>query len=291
MNNQPIVSVLMASYNGSEYISEAIESVLNQTYVNFELIISDDCSTDQTLEIVKSYEKKDSRIQVYINASNLGDYPNRNKAASYARGVYLKYLDHDDIMYPHCLEVMIKSMENFPDATFGIQSPKIEDQFPYPFQIIGSLAIKEHYLFGGLFLTGPTGAIIRKSSFEAVGGFSGERFLGDTELWLRLASVSFVVKFQPSLIWWRVHDGQESQQQKKSYLIILARYELDKIYILSDFSEMTELEKIIAYKKLNRRLIINTIAQLLKTKKKLVIIKNFLSLKISLGDFVRAIFH
>ena len=66
------------------------------------------------LAIAKSYEQKDARIKVYVNDKNLGDYPNRNKAASYAKGKYIKYLDADDLIYPHGLEVMVHTMEQFP---------------------------------------------------------------------------------------------------------------------------------------------------------------------------------
>ena len=89
MNIQPLVSVLMTSYNRENYIAEAIESVLASTYKNFELIIVDDRSKDRTVEIARSYESKDDRVKVYINEKNLGDYPNRNKAASYAKGFYI----------------------------------------------------------------------------------------------------------------------------------------------------------------------------------------------------------
>ena len=100
----PLVSVLMTSYNREKYIGLAIESVLNSTYQNWELIICDDCSSDGTVEIAKSFAKKDARIRVYINERNLGDYPNRNRAAQYAVGTYLKYVDADD--YP-CLLLLL----------------------------------------------------------------------------------------------------------------------------------------------------------------------------------------
>ena len=95
----PLVSVLMTAYNREKYIEEAIGSVLASTYTYFELIIVDDCSKDKTVEIAKKYERMDERVKVYINETNLGDYPNRNKAASYASGEYLKYVDSDDLVY------------------------------------------------------------------------------------------------------------------------------------------------------------------------------------------------
>src|SRR5258708_39815278 len=96
MKSDPLVSILMTAYNREKYIAEAIESVLTSSYTNFELIIVDDCSTDNTLTIAKSYEKNDARIKVYLNEKNLKDYPNRNRAASHAKGKYIKYLDYDD---------------------------------------------------------------------------------------------------------------------------------------------------------------------------------------------------
>ena len=72
------IDILMATYNGEKYLREQIESILNQTYKNIRLIISDDCSTDQTREIIKQYEKKDSRIKVYLQEQNLGYLKNFN---------------------------------------------------------------------------------------------------------------------------------------------------------------------------------------------------------------------
>ena len=99
----PTVSVLMTSYNHEQYIGAAIESVLASTFADFELIVVDDCSLDQTAALAHQYARTDRRIHVVTNDKNLGDYPNRNQAASYATGTYLKYLDADDLLYPHSL--------------------------------------------------------------------------------------------------------------------------------------------------------------------------------------------
>ena len=101
----------MTSYNREKYIAQAIESVLASTYKDFELIIVDDCSKDNTVGIAKKYEELDSRVKVYVNEFNLGDYPNRNKAATYAKGKYIKYIDADDMIYPWGLEIIINSFE------------------------------------------------------------------------------------------------------------------------------------------------------------------------------------
>ena len=129
----PKISILTTVYNREKYLAACIDSVLASTYQDWELIIVDDVSTDISVAIARAYEQKDVRIKVYVNDKNLGDYPNRNKAASYAKGKYLKYLDADDIIYPHGLEIMVHTMEQFPEAGLGISQKVAEDIKPYPF--------------------------------------------------------------------------------------------------------------------------------------------------------------
>ena len=208
MLQNPLVSVLMTAYNREKYIAEAIESVLASTYQNWELIIVDDCSRDRTVEIARGYEAKDSRIKVYVNEQNLGDYPNRNKAASYAKGKYLKYLDSDDIINPHGLAVMVETMEKFPGVALGL-SREIKTDKTIPCSFASREAYAEHFLGKGLLTIGPSGTIILREAFEEEKGFSGERYVGDTELWMRLAANHPIVIIQTGLIWWRQHEGQE----------------------------------------------------------------------------------
>lgn len=208
----PLVSVLMTSYNRERYISDAIKSVLESTFTNFELIIVDDGSTDRTVEIAKEFAKKDNRISVYQNEKNLGDYHNRNKAASYAVGRYLKYVDSDDMIYPYGLQVYVEAMEKFPDAALGVSSRNVTPLDPFPIHLDSAKAYQKHFFEYGLLDFGPTGVIIRKSCFDECGGFSGKRYVGDQELWLKLAARFAVVELPPSLIFWRQHEGQEFKQ-------------------------------------------------------------------------------
>ena len=161
----PLVSVLMTAYNREKYIAEAIESVLASSFKDFELIIVDDCSKDRTVEIARRYTS-DSRVQVRVNEKNLGDYPNRNRAASFACGKYLKYLDSDDVIYPHGLEVMVSSMERFPDAVLGLIRPQRNDR-PDPAQISPKEAYVQHFLKGGFLDAGPSGTIIQTLAFRS----------------------------------------------------------------------------------------------------------------------------
>lgn len=212
MNACLLVSVLMTCYNRKEYISAAIESVLTSTYSNFELIIVDDASSDETVIIAKKYAAKDERIQVYVNEKRLGDYPNRNKAASFAKGKYIKYVDSDDCIYPNGLEIMVRSMEQFPEAGFGLCSLKPNAERPFPFLLRPKEAYEYHFFGPGLFHKGPLTAIFLKSAFDKMDGFKNERMISDTDLWHRMALHYPVVLMPGGIVWQRIHENQESTE-------------------------------------------------------------------------------
>jgi len=219
MINKPLVSILMTAYNREKYIAEAIESVIASSYQNWELIIVDDCSTDKTVEIIKHFEAQDNRIKVYINDKNLGDYPNRNVAASYGRGKYLKYVDSDNVIYEHGLEIMVKFMGKFPNAGFGLSAPGIFES-PFPIELMPNEAYKEHFFKKHIFGNSPESAIIRRDAFEQIGGFSGIRQIGDFELWLKMAMKFSMVKMVRDLSWDRTHGEQELAYDSADYKII-----------------------------------------------------------------------
>jgi glycosyltransferase involved in cell wall biosynthesis len=241
----------MTAYNREKYIAEAIESVLSSTYANFELIIVDDCSVDNTVEIAKKYEELDSRVTVYINKVNLGDYPNRNRAASYANGKYLKYLDSDDIMSSNCIEVMVKEMENHPDCVFGVSSRSVINSIVhYPKD-----AYKIHFFERGILDISPSGSIIRSDVFKSENGFWELRCVSDFEFWLRLALKFPMIEFEKDLIFWREHVDQEIQLGNEEYLKHNLRILSEKINesCLSSYDKSTILSK---YKKNTMRFLI-----------------------------------
>ena len=201
----------MTAHNRERFIVEAIESVLASSLTDFELIIVDDRSTDATVEVARRYTS-DSRVRLRVNEKNLGDYPNRNRAASHARGKYLKYLDSDDTLYAHGLAVMVAALEKFPEAGFGLERPDFPDK-PYPVAVSPVEAYREHFLGEGLFGCGPSGTMIRADAFRAVGGFREMRWVSDTDLWLRLGARWPTVKFTRGLMWWRQHAGQQTHSE------------------------------------------------------------------------------
>ena len=104
-----LVSIITPSYNSAAYIAEMIESILAQTYTNWELLITDDCSTDDSVKIIESYATKDSRIKLFRLASNSGAGIARNKSIEEARGRYIAFCDSDDLWKPQKLEKQVNS--------------------------------------------------------------------------------------------------------------------------------------------------------------------------------------
>ena len=119
MNTAPEISLIMSVYNGEDYLSEAIESVLNQTFKDFELIVINDCSTDKTSEILKSFEELDNRVKVHTNEVNLRLPSSLNKAMALATGKYIARMDADDICLPQRLEKQYEFMENNPNVALS----------------------------------------------------------------------------------------------------------------------------------------------------------------------------
>lgn len=117
---QETIDVLLATYNGEKYIKEQIDSILNQTYENIRLIISDDCSKDKTQEILKEYEKKDNRIELYIQEKNLGVVKNIEFLLKQVKNKYYMLSDQDDIWLPEKIEKSLETLlENNADLVFG----------------------------------------------------------------------------------------------------------------------------------------------------------------------------
>ena len=109
--NRQKISVLMPAYNAEKYIREAIESILSQTFKDFEFIIIDDCSTDKTGEIIKEYADKDHRIKTFYNDKNLGIAGNRNKLKKMASGEYIIWQDADDVSVNTRIEKQLAFMD------------------------------------------------------------------------------------------------------------------------------------------------------------------------------------
>lgn len=111
MDKKPLISVITPVYNAEKYILQTMDSVMNQTVKNFEYLLVDDCSPDNSAEIVKEYQKRDSRIQYIKLEENSGAAVARNTGIENARGRYIAFIDSDDKWYPTKLEKQLKYME------------------------------------------------------------------------------------------------------------------------------------------------------------------------------------
>jgi glycosyltransferase involved in cell wall biosynthesis len=135
----PKISVITAVYNGERFLVKTIESILNQTFKNFEYILINDCSKDKSLKIMKEYKKKDKRIVLINNKKNIGSASSRNLGLKMARGGYIAILDHDDLALPERLEKEQNYLEKNPDIflvsgqsinidEFGNETTKIKNE-------------------------------------------------------------------------------------------------------------------------------------------------------------------
>lgn len=119
-----LITVGMPVYNGEKYLKEAIQSILSQTYTNFDLIIADDNSTDNSAQIYKSFAKKDKRIHLFRHKKNIGSIANFNFVLHKARGKYFLWAAQDDIRDKNALKELINLYNNYPDAVLAASSYK-----------------------------------------------------------------------------------------------------------------------------------------------------------------------
>ncbi len=202
----PLVSILMTAYNREQYIGEAIESVLSNSYQNFELIIVDDGSKDQTVNIAKSYADKDSRIKVFVNQKNLGDYPNRNKAASYASGEFMMYVDSDDKLNTDTINRILSSVADVTSLNFAMYWAHSNDTFI----LNGKDALDKHFNEQQFLYMGPGGTFIRRSFFNSIGCYPVKYGpANDMYFNLKACCNSDIHLFPFDFIYYRIHAGQE----------------------------------------------------------------------------------
>jgi glycosyltransferase involved in cell wall biosynthesis len=276
----------MTAYNREKYIAEAIESVLHSTYTNFELIIVDDCSSDKTVEISKQYQLKDSRIKVYVNEKNLGDYPNRNRAARLANGVYIMFVDSDDKTYPDSLEYCVHEMLEDAKADIGILC-RIQS-------LCGKIltpqeSIYHHFFIEQFLIIGPGGTIIKRFFFEKINGYP-EKYGPANDMYfnLKAASKGNIKCLCKEFLFYRIHEGQEINNNF-SYLYNNYLYTKDA---LKELNLQLSIQQInFLKKKSKRRFTVNIIKYFISTwdlKKTVTAIKNA---NFSLKDALEGVFH
>jgi glycosyltransferase involved in cell wall biosynthesis len=214
----PRVTVLMSVYNGEEYLREAVDSILNQSFRDFEFLIINDGSTDSTKGIIESYD--DPRIQLIDNGENIGLTRSLNRGLRLSRGEYIVRQDHDDVSMPERLERQVEFLDRHPEAVVVASN----------FQIINSenILIKVDYrrardtaliawrlLFYNC-LAGHSQVMFRRKNILDLGGYSEEyAFSQDHNLWLRINEVGRISSIPDVLIKKREHEDSITSRFKE----------------------------------------------------------------------------
>lgn len=201
----------MSVYNGEQYLSQAIESILNQTFTDFEFLIINDGSTDSSHEILKEYSQKDRRIRIEDNGVNAGLIKSLNKGLKLARGLYIARMDADDISLPYRLEKQVAFMDTHPDVGICGSCAEIIGHYsgiitvPHDNNsIICRLPFQNSLIHPSV--------IIRKSILDKHGLIYDEQHIKaeDYGLWVSCIPHTHFANLPDVLIYYRVHINQES---------------------------------------------------------------------------------
>lgn len=204
MSTVPLISVLMPAYNVQEFIGESIESILNQTFTDFEFIIINDGSKDDTAKVVEKYAKKDKRIKFVNNKENKGLIAVLNEGLDICRGKYIARMDSDDIAYPERFAKQIKYMEAHPEC--GVLGTAAQNFGADDHAYYNPYEVTVFDLFRGVPFYHPT-VMFRKEILDKHHlRYDNDYYLvEDYELWTRLLTVTKMNNLQEILLNYRVH--------------------------------------------------------------------------------------
>lgn len=207
----PKISVVLPVYNGEAHLAKSIQSVINQTFTDWELIIVNDCSTDSSLDIMKHYAETDSRIKITNNETNKKLPASLNIGFSYATGTYLTWTSDDNRYRNNAFQMMYEYMENNPDCGMVAADYCIEFENSGDKQNICVLDtdLKYHDTVGACFL-------YRKSVADEIGGYDEDLFLvEDYEYWLRIYEHSKIGHIPVCLYDYLRHDNSLTVTREK----------------------------------------------------------------------------
>ena len=214
-NQSPLVSVLMPAYNAERYIAQAVDSILQQSFPDFEFLIVNDGSTDGTLSILQDYADRDRRIRLVSRPnSGRGVASVRNDLVRMARGELLALMDADDIAVSNRLELQVAFLHDHPEVgAVGGSIIDIDDagreliKVDYP---LIDAEIQDALLSGRCLMANPT-IMTRRSLVLGVGGYREEMLeLEDMDLWLRIGEHAQLANLPETLLYYRIHERSKS---------------------------------------------------------------------------------
>lgn len=220
----PLVSICIPTYNHERYLAEALQSVVDQTFTDFEVLVIDDCSADGTAAVARDFARRDQRISVQVNDSNRGMVPNWNHCLAQARGRYVKFLFGDDrLTVADALEKMVAAMEQSPAIVLASSARMIIDDQSH---VVGTDSyFKEDFVADGRDvirrcirritrdhnLIGEPSAVMFRREFAARGFDCRYRQLVDLEMWFHLLEQGRFAYLREPLCSFRRHEEQQTK--------------------------------------------------------------------------------
>ena len=234
----PLFTIITIVYNSGKFLKETIESVLAQTYDHFEHVIIDDCSSDDSWDIVQRYS--DPRIKKFRNDINIGEYANRTKALKNATGQFVIFIDGDDIIYPHALEILAKYVNLFPESAMFF-SREWDPRILLPYKADPINIYRFEFLDSGI-VGGNFTKVLFKREVISEYSFPAEVRSGDIYIQLKIAQKHAGVAIPDGLTWWRRRKGNATENLFKDqrYLAETINYRLS---LLNDGCPLPESEK------------------------------------------------
>ncbi len=235
LNTKPLFTVATITYNSSKWVKQTFDSVLSSTFTDFEFLISDDCSTDNTWSIIEQYN--DPRIRAWRNDYNLGEYVNRNKVLNEAKGKYILFIDGDDILYKDALAEYANYAHAFPQAAaiWGVYSVYFDFvAFPYLFtpEQLTSLNFLSTY---PVTVVGFTDSVFGVNELKQLGGFDERFAIGDTYIKRKFSCFFNVLLVPAGRAFWRQYPEQASNKVRSYYRNLIETYKIDNELLYSDF--------------------------------------------------------
>jgi glycosyltransferase involved in cell wall biosynthesis len=212
---KPLVSVLMCVFNAENYLDEAIESILQQTFSDFEFIILDDGSKDNSLKIIQKHAARDPRIKV-ISRENRGIIPSRNELLAASKGEYIAVMDADDIALPNRFNLQVQYLRSHQEV-LGVGGNYHVIDSKGRFLTTFSLPetndeIQKMMLVGHTAILHPT-SMFRSNAIKAIGGYDPDYHLvEDLDLWLRLGEKGQIANLNVPVLKYRLHGNSISEQ-------------------------------------------------------------------------------
>ncbi len=232
MMKTPTVTVLMAMYNGERYLRESIDSILDQTFTDFEFLIVNDGSTDDTAKILQSYH--DPRITILHNENNIGIPRSVNKGLRMARGEYIARMDVDDISLPHRFRLQVDYLDTHPGVgALGGAVELIDGQG----RTIGKndcflehQAIKALLLVNCFSFYNPT-TMMRRNLVQQIGMYNERmKYAQDYDLWWRLSGISCLANLPDVLVQYRCHDKSITTSHREEQLQFAYEISLNAVH-------------------------------------------------------------